>query len=116
MRPTWIVLGLVVGLGAVAYMKVKSKADGAALAKPAGESPAAPPPAAKGGSGTAATAAPAAAGSSTAGTATPAPAGPEAQAADLRARIAAYEEKKDAAGVAALEGELDGALRDTDEA
>jgi hypothetical protein len=113
MRPTWIVLGLVVGLGAVAYMKVKSKADGAALVRPTdGQSRGDATDAAPAGEpGKAPAGTPALAGATT-----PAAAGPEAQAADLRARIAAYEAKKDAAGVAAVEAELDGTLRDTDEA
>jgi lipoprotein-anchoring transpeptidase ErfK/SrfK len=33
MRPTWIVLGLVVGLGAVTYAKIRSKADAASLSR-----------------------------------------------------------------------------------
>src|SRR5690349_23965570 len=112
MRPTWIVLGLVVGLGAVAYVKVKSKADGAALARPTADAvPVAPVAPAPGGVGEAGRAA--VAPSSPAG-ATPAPGGPEAQAADLRTRIARLEAGKDAAGVAALEAELDASLRDTD--
>jgi len=37
MRPTWIVLGVVVGLGAVAYVKLKSKADATPLARPVDE-------------------------------------------------------------------------------
>src|SRR5437868_11156975 len=105
MRPTWIVLGLVVGLGAVAYVKVKSKADGAsALARPAdaGHAPAGPAgaPVAGPAAGTGV------AGSPAAGAPPAAPSGPETRAAEVRARIAALEANKDAAGVAALEAEL----------
>ena len=42
MRPTWVVLGLVVGLGAVAYAKLRSKAETAPLARPASDAPASP--------------------------------------------------------------------------
>jgi hypothetical protein len=47
MRPTWIVLGLVVGLGAVAYVQLRERKPsvppaGAPLARTAGE-PSAPP-------------------------------------------------------------------------
>jgi hypothetical protein len=114
MRPTWIVLGLVVGLGAVAYVKLKSKADGATpLARPAADAAPQAPVGRAGDAGPAAKPALA----SPAGTApAPSAAGPEAQAAEIRARIVAAEAGKDVAGALALEAELDGTLRETDEA
>ena len=109
MRPTWIVLGLVVGLGAVAYVKLRSRADAVPLARTAAEAPtpgAAVDPAKAGESNAPPLASPA----------TPAPSGPEAAAADLRSKIRERLEAKDEAGALALEKDLDGALRDTDEA
>jgi hypothetical protein len=112
MRPTWIVLGLVVGLGAVAYVKLKTKAEGTPLARPGADAAPGAPGGQVGDAGM--NAGPAL--SSPAGTAPATPVGPEAQAAEVRARIASAEAAKDAAGVAALETELDGTLKDTDEA
>lgn len=109
MRATWIVLGLVVGLGGVAYAKLRSKADSAALARaasPGGEerppaaSPATPP--------SNRTAVPAA-------TKTPVSEA-EVKAADLVKKAEERLMARDEAAVRALETELDGRYGDTDEA
>lgn len=114
MRPTWIVLGLVVGLGTVAYVKIRSRAESAALARaarpegggeerPPAASPATPqgkPPPAQ------ASAAPARG----------APSEAETKAADLVRRVEERTAAKDDAGAKALEAQLEGQYGDTDEA
>src|SRR5439155_23795910 len=114
MRPTWVVLGLVVALGAVAYVKLRSKAEAPPLARQAADAPIAP--GAQGGK-----AKPAASGEASpppprSATSAPAPLSPEAKAAEVRAQSAARLEARDEPGAMALEKELDGDLRDTDEA
>jgi lipoprotein-anchoring transpeptidase ErfK/SrfK len=116
MRPTWIVLGLVVGIGTVAYVRLRSKADGAALARPsvpaAPASDAARPPVA---SPAAAEPRPASA-PATAPEAGRAPSEAETRAADLRRRIAERLAARDEAAARVLETELEQRFPETDEA
>ena len=128
MRPTWIVLGVVVGLGAVAYLKLRSKADaaspslssttaGGATGAKASEGvtpPSTPGMEAAGPGG-------AAAGAASTPLAAPAlpgePAsGPEAQARALVLAIAERTAANDAAGLAPLVDRLEREFGDTDEA
>ncbi len=122
MRPTWVVLGVVVGLGAVAYVKLRSKAeDTAPLARAAGTDapaggqvgkPAQPAPGSPGPVSPAPSPSPAPA----SGPAPAAGSASEARAASLRAEIAAKLAAHDAAGAATLEKTLDTELAETDEA
>lgn len=105
MRPTWIVLGVVVGLGAVAYVKLKSKADATALARPADgkavETPASPVSLpGMDGSPAAPTPAPAPLAAPAGGRGEPS-SGPEAEA---RALVASLNEKLAANDPAAVQG------------
>jgi len=132
MRPTWIVLGLVVGIGAVAYVRLRERAreatGGAPLVRTA-TSPAAPPPANdanREGDPAMGAARATEPGSDRDAGAPPRskPAGPtdtavepvdreEAAAADARTKLEARRRAGDVAGAAALEKQLDTELADT---
>lgn len=127
MRPTWIVLGLVVGLGTVAYVKLREHTGAAPLARTA-EQGGAPVGNGNGSDDLAGGAAGAKAGDAAgkAPAATPPLAAPaagvpeasaeEVRAAALRTQIRAKREANDPAGATALEKQLDQELGDTDEA
>jgi lipoprotein-anchoring transpeptidase ErfK/SrfK len=111
MRATWVAIGVVVGLGAVAYLKVRERA--VALAKPAA---AATKPAES-----RSTPAPSPAPAPSAEVKAPVAAGPaadpaEARARALRAQIADRRAAHDAAGAAAAEKALESEAWDADEA
>ena len=113
MRPTWVVLSLVVALGAVAYVKLRSKAESTPpLAKTGSDAPVGPVGPGGGNDGTKPSDANSPAGSPP--LAAPAVSGPEAKAAEIRAAMMARLEARDEAGATALEKTLDGELRDTD--
>ncbi len=130
MRPTWIVLGLVVGLGAVAYVKLRDRAEAepkAPLARPVdaagdakGTLPVGGPAPADAGKPPAASPSPA---SATEGGASPRGLGIGADAAkaeqDAAGVLAAWKDKQGAgatAEAAALEKRLTGELAETDAA
>lgn len=121
MRPTWIVLGLVVGLGAVAYVKLRERADAPPLAK----SPAAVVKAGEGAAGAGEDAAGARKAVEPAGEAPPlaksagAPSSlppEEAAAAEVRTQVDARRRAGDGAAADLLEKRLDGELAETAEA
>lgn len=124
MRPTWIVLGLVVGIGAVAYVRLREKAGeakGAPLARTAGAgngalAPAAGEPAmaaarASDGAAEASDASPPLAKTAAAGESTVAP--EEAAAAELRAKLEASRRASDTAAADALEKRLESEFAET---
>jgi lipoprotein-anchoring transpeptidase ErfK/SrfK len=114
MRPTWIVLGLVVGLGAVAYVRLRQRADETTLSRNAAPKP---PAAAEKAPGAPAAserepASPPLAKTEPRSTLPP----DETEAAQLVARVEERRRAGDVGGADALEKRLDEDLKDTVEA